>query len=105
MSKFCGTIGYSVTKELKPGVWADGTIVEKNIIGNLIKNTSKIDDNSKVNQDITINNQISIVADPEVTQNFRFIKYVKFEGIAWAVTMVEVQYPRLILTLGGEYNA
>lgn len=105
MSKFCGILGYAITGEIKPGVWADSTIVEKNIIGTLIKNTNKVDENSKVNQDITISNQVSIVADPEITQNFRFIKYIKFEGVAWTVKIVDVQYPRLILTLGGEYNA
>ncbi|MDD4275619.1 MAG: hypothetical protein PHO33_01390 [Clostridia bacterium] len=103
MSKFCGVIGYSRTYESKPGVWKDG-ITEKDITGDLIKNTSKLETNSKVNQDITINNQISIVADPEITQNFRFIKYVKFWGVAWTVESVTEQYPRLILTLGGEYN-
>jgi len=103
MSKFCGKLGYSKTSETKPGVWVE-TIVEKDIIGNVIRNTSKLENNSKVNQDITINNQISIVADPELTQNFHQIKYVKYWGVDWTVNLVEVQYPRLILTLGGEYN-
>lgn len=103
MNKFCGKIGYSTTFESKPGVWVD-SIVEKDIVGNVIRNTSKLENNSKVNQDITINNQISIVADPEVTQNFHKIKYVKYWGVAWTVNSVEAQHPRLILTLGGEYN-
>lgn len=104
MSKFCGVIGYAITGEIKPGVYADSTIVEKDIVGDIIKNSSKTENNNKVNQDITIDNRISILAHPEVTQNFTSIKYVKFWGIAWTVKAVEVQYPRLILTLGGEYN-
>jgi hypothetical protein len=31
--------------------------------------------------------------------------YVEFMGTKWKITNVEVQYPRLILSVGGVYNA
>ena len=96
-------IGYGITKETVPGVWVD-TVIEKEAYGDILKNSRQMDSSDKVNSDISINNRISIVADPYIQENFQFIKYVKFLGISWRVSSVEVEYPRLILTLGGVYN-
>ena len=103
MAKFHGKLGYGITGETKPGVWVD-QIIEKDIVGDFIKNTRQLENSGEVNDNININNSISIVADPYVTENFHLIKYVKFMGTAWKVKTAEVQYPRIILTLGGEYN-
>lgn len=106
MAKFYGKIGYGVTQETVPGVWED-TIIERDVVGDLLRNTRQLQDSHKVNSDININNMVSIVADPYATEHFHLIKFVLDlrTGIAWKVTNVEVQFPRLILTLGGEYNA
>ena len=106
MAKFFGKIGYAVTEETVPGVW-NNRVTEKKIIGDIIRNNRILKDDDKVNNDITINNSISIVADPYAREHFQFIKYVKDgkTGVAWKVTNVEVQFPRLLLILGGEYNA
>ena len=103
MAKFHGKLGYGITGETKPGVWVD-QIIEKDIVGDFIKNTRQLENSGGVNDNININNSISIVADPYVTENFHLIKYVKFMGTTWKVKTAEVQYPRIILTLGGEYN-
>ena len=103
MAKFHGKLGYGITGETKPGVWVD-QIIEKDVVGDFIKNTRHLENSGGVNDNININNSISIVADPYVTENFHLIKYVKFMGTAWKVRTAEVQYPRIILTLGGEYN-
>lgn len=103
MRKFCGKIGYSSTSETKPGVYTE-TIIEKDVIGESDRIAIKNQNDSKVNQNIVANDQISIVADPELTQNYHLIKYVKYWGVAWSVTSVRVEYPRLFLTLGGVYN-
>lgn len=106
MAKFFGKIGYAVTEETVPGVWKN-QVTEKDIIGDFIRNTRILKEDYKVNNDITINNSISIVADPYAREHFHLIKYVKDSktGVAWKVTNVEVQFPRLLLILGGEYNA
>lgn len=103
MAKFHGKLGYGITGETKPGVWVD-QIIEKDVVGDFIKNTRQLENSGGVNDNININNSISIVADPYVTENFHLIKYVKFMGTKWKVRTAEVQYPRIILTLGGEYN-
>ena len=103
MAKFHGKLGYGITGETKPGVWVD-QIIEKDIVGDFIKNTRQLENSGGVNDNININNRMSIVAYHYVTENFHLIKYVKFMGTAWKVKTAEVQYPRIILTLGGEYN-
>lgn len=103
MNKFSGKLGYSTTSETKPGVFTE-TIVELDIVGDIIENASRFENNSKVNLDIAENTQVSIVRSPEIPQNYRLIKYVKYWGIAWAIQKVKYRYPRLLITLGGEYN-
>lgn len=103
MGKYCGKIGYGVTEETVPGVWAS-TITERTIYGDVIKNTRRLDSNENLNDNITISNKISFIADPYALQNFHLIKFVSYMGALWTVKLVEEEFPRLILTLGGVYN-
>jgi hypothetical protein len=104
MAKFYGIIGYAETVETRPGVWVD-RIIEKNSYGDVLKNTKgQAGSPDSVNDDLTINNRISIIADPYAATNFHSMKYVEFMGAKWKITNVEVQYPRLILSVGGVYN-
>lgn len=103
MAKYHGSVGYAENTETKPGVWKD-VITERSYYGDVIKNTSRIQPSGNVNDDLVINNVISIVADPYANQNFHAIRYVTWMGSKWKVTNVDVQRPRLILTIGGVYN-
>ena len=103
MAKFYGNVGYAVTEETTPGVWKP-SIVDKDYYGDIIRNSRRLEDTSKVNDDVSIENQISIVADPFAYKNFHNIRYVEYMGAKWKVTNIEVQYPRLILTMGGVWN-
>lgn len=104
MAKFHGPIGYSIPEETKPGVWTE-RITERNSTGDVDRNTSNWTASSdSVNDDLNINNQISIIADPFAYQHFHSMKYVVFMGTKWKIKSVEVKYPRLILSVGGVYN-
>ena len=105
MAKFYGKIGFITTEETQPrsGIWEE-VVVEKNYYGDLIRNTKRWDSSEYRNDDININNDISIVADPYANENFFNMRYVEFMGSLWKITGVEVQYPRLILSIGGVYN-
>lgn len=103
MAKFYGVIGYAVTKETAPGVWTE-EIAEQSYYGDLTRNMRRLQDSGDLNDDINVANEISIVADPYANANFHSIRYVAFMGAKWKISKVEVQYPRLILTLGGVYN-
>lgn len=103
MAKFYGEVGYVDLVETAPGVWTE-EITKRNYYGDLIRNTRRLESSGAVNDNINIQNQISIVADPYANDHFHAMRYVVFQGTRWKVSTVEVQYPRLILTLGGVYN-
>lgn len=104
IAKFYGAVGYGFTEETKPGVWMP-RIVERKYSGDMIRNTRQAQQSSdSTNDNVNINNQVSILADPFAYENFHAMKYVEHMGTKWKVSAVEVQYPRLILTVGGVYN-
>nr|DAI45384.1 MAG TPA: hypothetical protein [Caudoviricetes sp.] len=103
MDKFYGAIGYAQMRETRPGIWQQA-ITERKYYGDIQKNVRRLENGGSINGDITVNNVISIVADAYARGNFMDMRYVNWQGANWAVTNVEVQFPRLILTLGGVYN-
>ena len=104
MARWYGTIGYAEVTETEPGVWTE-TIVPRKYYGDLNRNIRHISSNDKVNEDISVNNELSIVSGPYAMENFYQMRYAEFMGVKWKVSSVEVRYPRLILSLGGVYNA
>ena len=103
MAKYYGAIGYAEPFETSPGVW-DERIVERSYYGDIIRNTRNLQNSEHLNDNINVSNQISIVADPYAIANFHAIRYAEFMGAKWKVPTVDVQTPRLLLSLGGLYN-
>ncbi len=103
MAKFYGPIGYAETVETTPGVWEE-RITERMYYGDLTRNVFRLQNSETLNDDVNIANVISIVADPFANEHLHSMRYVGFMGAKWKIGNVEVQYPRLILTIGGVYN-
>lgn len=103
MAKFYGAIGFSEDQETTPGVY-EPTITERNYSGDLLRNSRRLESGDKVNDNVAISNQISIVADQYAYNHIYCMLYLTYYGEKWKVTDVEVQHPRLILTIGGIYN-
>lgn len=103
MAKFYGAVGYSETIETTPGVWTED-ITERTYFGDVLELSKRWQAGENLNDNLVLNKQISIVADPFAYQNFHAMRYVKWMDIAWKVTAVNVQSPRLILSIGGVYN-
>lgn len=103
MAKWFGVIGYAKTVETSPGIWKE-QITERQYYGEVIRNTRRLQSADKLNDDLYVGNEISIVSDPFANENFYSMRYIEFMGAKWKISNVEVQYPRLLLTLGGVYN-
>lgn len=103
MSKFYGPIGYITQQEISPGIW-DDVVVERSYRGDILHNARRWDASGFKNDDISLTNRISIVADPFAYENFSTIRYVLWMGVRWRVNHIEIQRPRLFLTLGEVYN-
>lgn len=103
MAKWYGKVGYVTTEKSELGVWKPIS-VERPYSGDVMSNSIRRTEAGKVNDDLSVANRISIVADPFAYENFSAIKYVEFMGNFWEVSTAEVQFPRIILSLGGAYS-
>lgn len=103
MAKFYGAVGYATSVETAPDVWQD-LIVERNLSGDEVRNTVTQRSGEKVNNDLSVGNSISVVADAYAYENFHAIRYVKWLGARWTVGNREVRRPRIILSLGDVYH-
>ena len=104
MAKFYGKVGYAQTVETAPGVYKKNAITERYYRGDVIKNTRRLENSENLNDNIRVNNSISIVADAYAYEHFFAMKYVEWMGSLWKISNAEVQRPRIILTLGEVYN-
>lgn len=105
MNRFYGKLGYGESQEspADSGVWVD-VITEYPYYGDIIRNTRQLDRSDNLNDNVSVGNSISIIADEYAYQNFSDIRYVIWNGKPWTVSEIEVRAPRLILTLDKVYN-
>lgn len=105
MTRFSGKVGYGESQVDPPGSGVSKDVItELPYLGDVERNSRRLDNGENVNGDISVSNTISIVADEYATKHFFAIRYIWWQGIAWTVTNVEVKHPRLILSLGEVYN-
>lgn len=103
MAKFYGEIGFSITSEVRPGVWMPENVT-RFYRGDVVRAGYNWQNANKVNDDLNISNQISVVADSFANKNLGYMKYVTYMGSKWKIQNITIEYPRIILTLGGLYN-
>ena len=99
-------IGFVETVEdaEKPGKWVK-KITERPYHVDVLTYSRRRDSEDTVNGDFKINNKLSIIMDPFVKKNLETIAYIVILGTKWKITDATIAYPRLILTVGGKYNA
>lgn len=106
MAKYYAEIGYAEPGQVQtaPGVWED-VIVEKKLRGDVLRNNRRLNPApQQANNEITVGVTLSVVADAYAQEHFLAIRYARWVGVLWTVSTVEVESPRLLLTLGGVYN-
>ena len=108
MARFFGVIGFVTTptegRGENEGIVKEAPVIERTYYGDVLQNSRRTENGSDINDDIQISNRISIVADAYAQEHFFAMKYVEWMGARWKITNVEVQRPRLVLTVGGVYN-
>lgn len=104
MAKFYGSIGFVKTVETEADVWETVETV-KRYCGDLVRNQRRWEDKSDtINENLTVSNEVSIVADKFAYDNLDAMKWVEVMGSKWKVNSVTIDYPRIVLTVGGVYN-
>jgi hypothetical protein len=107
MARFYGAVGFDHgyhEKPNDPSVYDPDRMVERYYFGDVVKHTRKWENDEGKNDDLNITNRISIVADDYTVQHCSAIRYVKWAGACWKVVSMDVERPRIILTLGGVWN-
>ena len=92
MAKYYVEIGFAEVKETpaNSGIWKE-VITPRKYVGDMTQNHMRPVGSEHLNKNIKI-------------QNFHAMRYLKFMGTKWTIDSVDVQYPRLILTMGEVYN-
>ncbi len=103
MSKWFGKLGFVEAQVTELSVYSE-IVTERDCYGDLTRNTRRIQSLDKVNDDISLANTLSVIADPYVQEHFCNIRYATLYGGKWKVTDAAVEYPRVVLTLGGLYH-
>lgn len=103
MAKFYGKVGYAISTETAPGVWVD-EIVERNYRGDVLLDQRRWQPADQVNDNINVDNKVSIMADPYMYENLDTIRYVSLYGTKWKVKTITILRPRIEIYLGGVYN-
>lgn len=104
--KFHGIVGYATVREgTGEDIGIDEDVIEERpYYGDVPRNTRKYEKGESVLDELKIDNKISIIADAYAWGNFSKMKYIQWMGALWKITNIEVERPRLILTIGGVYN-
>lgn len=103
MARFSGLVGYVIQQETTPGVW---TPVEnpRKMKGDIIRQSSTNSSSGNLNDDVTLNHRISLIGDAYAFDNYFNIKWVKIDTMKWKVVNIEIERPRIIVSLGGVWN-
>lgn len=102
--KYYGKVGYIKTVDKGDGVW-DSVVEERYYYGDILRNNYNLESSSNLNDNFSISNQFSIVADDYAYKNLQYIKYIEFLGVKWCVSSVDaLNRPRLIISVRGVYN-
>lgn len=103
--KFSGEAGFRLKDvEVEPDVY-EPQLVSKIIKGDVVQNRYGRQNGDKSTIDnITITNQLSIVANQFLMKHIANLLYVKFQGVKWKVVSYNIKSPRIFVDLGGFYN-
>lgn len=102
--KFCGEVVFLVgEEEIEPGIWKPKLEIRR-YVGDILRYNKRNNIADKQNVDITISNQISILSDLYMQQNYSTIRYIVWNGVKWSVSSIDINHPRITFELGGVYN-
>lgn len=103
MAKFTGRVGYVTQEESVPGVWSpvENTVMMR---GDMLRQSSNSQNDDKVNSDVTLNHRVSLLGDAYSFANYFNIRWIEVSGRKLEVSSVEIQRPRIIVSLGGLWN-
>lgn len=104
MARYSGKIGFSAPTLTAPGVWEEGPYTERTYKGDVLKNSRRWEGSGNVNDNLRISNTFSIVADSFAYANIGYMKYITYLGAKWKIESVDIDHPRITISVGGIYH-
>ena len=104
MARYHGKVGFLIPTDNQETGIAEPEAVEKPFFGKIIEHTRRWETTDHLNDDLALNNQISITANDFAFEHASSIAYAEFMGDFWKVSSIRVKRPEIILTLGGVWN-
>lgn len=103
MAKFHGSLGFAEVVEQVPGVHVN-QITVRPCKGDILRNYQRYERVETLNSNLILNNRFSVVGDSYTFDNIDALRYLEYLGVKWSISNIEIERPRLILTVGGVYN-
>jgi len=105
MARFHGTVGFAVMEETRPGIYEE-IYKERPYKGNVLRRSRQWNQTENLNDDLSINNDISIISDSFAKAHFGVMRYVHWMDQYFEITSatIDVERHRITLTLGGVFN-
>lgn len=104
MAKFSGKIGFSSQVEKDPGVWVE-EIIERTVVGEVVKNYTKLRQGESGNTKLDINDEFRIVSSEAIRRDLSSMRYLTWKGVKWRITSIDPStYPHITIQVGGVYN-
>ena len=96
-------IGFKYTENIGHGVWKP-VVTEKKYYMD-VNRVSWYNRQSQqtVNGTFTVNNTVSILLNPFLLEHYTQIEWIEFHGNKWKVSSVDLEPPRINLSIGEPY--
>lgn len=101
--KFYGDVGYAINIKTEDGIYTE-KYIKAAYFGDVLAEARRLSNPGEINDTISANVKISVIADEFALGNWGSIRYADYMGQKWKVTSVDVNVPRLILHLGELYR-
>lgn len=103
MARFAGRVGFILTEDDGTGIWRPKETY-RTYYGDLNDYVPRWQaQQNSANQDLTLNNNISILADEFAYEHLDAMTWVEFNGVKWKISSVTISRPRITIFFGGVY--
>lgn len=105
MARFYGPIGFAITEETSPGIYEE-KYTERYYKGDVLRSNRRWEPSEYLNDNFSVNNDISIVADDFANTNLGTMRYVYWMKQYYEITSatVDTEKHRITLSIGGVFN-
>ena len=108
--RYFAKLGYRYTEEQKDsegrpnGIYKE-IYIERPYKAEVMSSGYQNQQGEGINDDYKITNKFSVLAcDAFTLSHLNSIIWIEYLNVKWKVTSVDIQRPRLIISIGGEYN-